>query len=993
MLVRKKNSRLKLEQQTQEAAIAEIEAILNVDSEPVIVNTLSAAKDKDIVKKEVVKKTKKKPAVKKEIFKAVEENKKVPEYKPAVQKKKIIFVKNQPQQSRYLVDLKRIAEEQEAQEQAQKMPKKRFFQNVHFSLPRHLAVEMNARQSPLRRDSAEAQTAESSAERLCRSRTAESLARGLCRSGIGFYRRHEQVLGQIFVINVIMLAGFALWRLGRIFYAACAVIGRYVWYTVHDVGLFIGTNKFTAGILSRCSRFGESISASGQLLKKIGTVFQKKENELVHTLKESTTASVAEIKEQAGGVLSKLRTWRFLPPHSWRRQIAVFAFLAILLILPLKVVQYFNIFHSVKGEVLGASEQAMGSLQDALNASEARDFNTAADNFSEAAKSFSTAGSVLTHYADVIKLANSLPAKQAKSAAAAEALVRSGESAAEAGKHLALAFANLQLPYLTPGADETISEPTTPLTQRLQAFGNETALALKNLHDFSSSLQSVDVASVAALPDARAAELARQVALLQKDAGTMVAGASEAVALANVLALFLGDTQDTRYLFIFQNNAEMRASGGFIGSYALIDFRQGEIKNIEVPAGGSYDLQGGLAERLASPKPLHLINSLWEFQDANWWPDWPRSAAQIERFFESGWGSSVDGVIAIDPTFVESLLAVTGPIDMTAQYGAIVTAENFYDIAQSRDNLADHNKPKEIIKDLVMKLAAELPQRITPDNFAAYVDVAAQALAEKHILINVHDEAVQNFIAAHGWDGGIRDTTQDYLAVINTNIAGAKTDRKIRQSITHTAEVTPDGGIIDTVEITREHTAGKGEPFAGVRNVNYLRLYVPKGSELIEASGFAAPDLIYFDPPADGVQHDSDVALAENNTVVDPDSGVQIYSEFGKTVFANWTQVDPGNTITIRFKYKLPFKIHGVKQSAGFWQQLWQGDYELSSYSLFLQKQAGSISSNFSSSLRLPANMTVQGSGAFQFGIGPGGWEITDDLRTDRYWGVAIQKE
>jgi len=972
MPVRKKISRakkesratrikLKPEQREQEVAIAEIEAILNVENESVIadipITTIRVQKQE----KSVVKKIKNEPAVREEALKAVAKNQPL-EQKLIVNKKRFIIVKNQPQRSPYLVDLKKIAEEQETRELTQETRKQRFFQKMRFSLPQQQQLGWVLK---------------------------PNLTRITHSSLTGFYRRNEQILGQLFVINIIMFIGFGLWRLGRIFYRLGADIGGYVWYTLHDVALFIRTNKVTWRFVSGL-RY--CLDKSVGTLKKTSVRTIQKENELAHAVKERATKSISKIKNEGSSVLTAWRTWRFLPPRSWQRQGAIFAALAIVLILPLKVAHYFNIFHSVKGEVLGVSEQALGSLENAFGAGEILDFNAAADNFSEAAKSFGTAGAVLTDYSNLIALANVFPGTKAKTAAAAEALLRSGQSAAEAGKHLSWALASLQLPYLTPGQIELSAAPELPFTQRLRAFGAETELAVKALENFAGHIKAVDVASVAVLPDARAAEMARQAALLQKNASVMVSGVREASAITKVLSIFLGDAQDARYLLIFQNNAEMRATGGFIGSYALVDFRQGNIQKIETPAGGSYDLQGGLIERFSAPKPLHLINSLWEFQDANWWPDWPRSAEQIERFFESGWGSSVDGVIAIDPTFVEALLAVIGPIDLLARYGTVVTNENFYKTVQNRENMADPQQPKAIIKDLVEKIVSELPGRITRDNFADYLDVVARALAEKHVLINVHDETVQNFIATHGWDGGIRDTAQDYLAVINTNIAGAKTDRKIRQSITHTAEVTPDGSIIDTVEIIREHTAEKGESYAGVRNVNYLRLYVPKGSVLMEASGFSVPDLIYFDPPADGVQDDPDISLAERNTIIDPDSGVQVYSEFNKTVFANWTQVDPGQTITVRFKYKLPFKVHGVKQSPDFWQKLWQGEYELSSYSLLVQKQAGSVSSSFVGRLRLPENMAVQASGAPQAGIDSGGWEITDDLREDSYWGVVIKK-
>ena len=61
-----------------------------------------------------------------------------------------------------------------------------------------------------------------------------------------------------------------------------------------------------------------------------------------------------------------------------------------------------------------------------------------------------------------------------------------------------------------------------------------------------------------------------------------------------------------RYLLIFQNNTEMRASGGFMGSFAVMDFSNGQVSNLNVPGGGTYDTEAGLKSKIVAPKPLQL---------------------------------------------------------------------------------------------------------------------------------------------------------------------------------------------------------------------------------------------------------------------------------------------------------------------------------------------------------------------------------------------------
>jgi len=83
-----------------------------------------------------------------------------------------------------------------------------------------------------------------------------------------------------------------------------------------------------------------------------------------------------------------------------------------------------------------------------------------------------------------------------------------------------------------------------------------------------------------------------------------------------------------------------------------------------------------------APEPLWLVNPLWHFWDANWWPDWPTTAKNLMWFYEKSGGSTVDGVVTFTPTVVEKLLDITGPIDMSEEYGVIIDSNNFWETTQ-----------------------------------------------------------------------------------------------------------------------------------------------------------------------------------------------------------------------------------------------------------------------------------------------------------------------
>ncbi|MFH1326295.1 MAG: DUF4012 domain-containing protein [Candidatus Falkowbacteria bacterium] len=787
--------------------------------------------------------------------------------------------------------------------------------------------------------------------------------------GADAYQNHKRTINELALFNLFSLIALGGYQALKYFYKFLYYLGWAIYQTI--------------GLIIKMSHLPRLVSAGLNIIILISRSVNRGADSLVEFIKliaNKTTDSARKTseagKQKTEQAIDVIKHWqlpklslKYLPPHSYKKQLAVFACLVLVLIIPFKAMSSLQIFSSVKGRVLGISEEAVKNIKLASSETSQFNFSQAADQFSAAGENFAEAQAILEDYSEIIALAKLIPNKKAKAANEIKKVLVSGAYATQAGEQLALAFASLY-------ADDELL-----FTDKLENFSAFNQQALNELQLFFNTINDINPDIIRSLHTADSDRLAENIIALQEQGNMLINGIREAIIIVDYLQIFLGKDMDMRYLIVFQNNAEMRASGGFIGSYALADFSQGSIKKIEAPEGGSYDLQGGLHKRVAAPQPLHLVSSLWEFHDSNWWPDWPKSADKLAWFFENGWGSSVDGVIGLTPTVIEQLLIVLGPIDMTEGYGMIVNADNFYEIIQDRSNLKDETKPKAIIKDLIDVMMAELPTRITADNLFELIAVIEKSLAEKHILFYFYDEQLQAFVSEYGWDGRVNDISGDYLAVINSNMAGGKSDRKIEQDIKHEAVVTPDGSIINTVTITRNHTAKKNEQFAGVRNVNYLRVYVPEGSQLLDAEGFERPNQIYFDDPADGAEVDPDIYLTENIAVVDEQSGVKIYNELNKTVFAHWMQVDPEQTAIVKLKYKLPFKITDKLKS----------EPSINLYSLLAQKQPGTISSNFSSILTLPTNIKIIKRENDTAPTNTSGWHVTDDLRQDAYFGAIIK--
>jgi hypothetical protein len=664
----------------------------------------------------------------------------------------------------------------------------------------------------------------------------------------------------------------------------------------------------------------------------------------------------------------------------------------LFLILPFKSLNYYFSLSDLRARVMGISQAAVENIKTGAEQASDKNFTDAKDNFAKASDNFAQAEQEIKDISDILTIfAPLIPNRDVKMAAQADSVLEAGRLSTKIAEDLSSALNELNKNEVNPQVlfNDFVSS--------CQALNGDTAKLAKVVRQINPKN----------LPD----EYQDKFSILKEKIDVIENSASELANLSEALKLFLGVDYDQRYLFVFQNNSEMRGSGGFIGSYALADFSQGSLKNLEVPKGGSYDTEWGMTKKIIAPEALSIVNPRWYFWDSNWWPDWPTSARKIMWFYEASEGRTVNGVISVTPTVIEKVLGAIGPIDMQAKYGLTFTAENFWDLTQELSEQKPYNasssvatsstavkhEPKKIIGDLIEEIKKELPRRLNREKFFSLLKIVEESIEQKQVQLYFTDEKLEQQAIAYGADSSIKNTKWDYLMVANTNIAGGKSDRKIKEEISHQAEIQSDGSVIDTLTIKRTHTALKNETFSGVRNNDWLRIYVPLGSELISADGFSRPDEIYFSKPEAGWQTDPDVVATEGKVVVNTQSGTKIYEENNKTVFANWSQLDPGSQTTIYLKYKLPFKIEVSEGRVGlfdyFIDYLNPNQQNLLPYALLVQKQPGSLGSDFSSLLTIDSPYKLIWSYNHTDNAKPNGWNFKDDLSIDRYYAALLTKD
>lgn len=429
------------------------------------------------------------------------------------------------------------------------------------------------------------------------------------------------------------------------------------------------------------------------------------------------------------------------------------------------------------------------------------------------------------------------------------------------------------------------------------------------------------------------------------------------------LPQILGKGQLQKYLVLFQNPAEARATGGFLGNFGKLSFSNGKMIGPEVD--DIYKLKWavwGKKENLEPPQEvLDAKISLWQhgewpLWDANWWIDFPTTAKKMEWYYEYYGQGLTDGVIAIDPQVFAEILKIVGPIRMK-NYGVTINSRNFWQVMERKvevDNpfkkgQAKYNEanPKQILKDFAPQLMAKV-KKASRDQKLAMVKSIYENLQRKHILLFANNQNLGEVFAKLNWNGQVRSDFDDYLTVNETNIGVNKSSLRVSQKFDLNIEVKPEE-VIHHLKIIRTHHGQPGNPLTG-RNISYQRILVPKGASLSSIT-------------LDGQDIASRVILGE---------------ESGKTKFGFTVKLKPKKTQVIEINYIVPLKIEATSLTP-------------KNYQLYFQKQPGRIKDLVDVNVNVDPGFKIKGIGSAAGGNFTGQKvEFSSDLLEDRIFSILL---
>ena len=312
---------------------------------------------------------------------------------------------------------------------------------------------------------------------------------------------------------------------------------------------------------------------------------------------------------------------------------------------------------------------------------------------------------------------------------------------------------------------------------------------------------------------------------------------SEGRILAGNLPETLGQDTSKTYLLLFENNMELRPTGGFIGSFGLVTFEKGRLTDLTV--NDVYSADGQLNGHVEPPLPIkyYLGEANWWLRDSNWDPDFPTSAKRAEWFLDKELSKDVDGVVAIDLFPIKEILKSTGPIFLS-DYNMSINSDNLYEKTQSEvDNNffpGTHNKAS-FLTALSRNLLGEII-KLKADQELDVLNTLYSSLNGRHIQIYLHNDIQQKAFSALGWDGAVATPTcgpdcyADMVGLVEANVGMNKVNYFIQRNIKLDVANSPDG-INHKLTLSLKNTAN---PALGPssRYKNYLRILVPSDSTL-----------------------------------------------------------------------------------------------------------------------------------------------------------------
>lgn len=294
-----------------------------------------------------------------------------------------------------------------------------------------------------------------------------------------------------------------------------------------------------------------------------------------------------------------------------------------------------------------------------------------------------------------------------------------------------------------------------------------------------------------------------------------------------------------KYLVLFQNNMELRGTGGFIGSYGILSFEKGKLYDFQVY--DVYTADGALKGHVEPPAPIKNIlgEAKWYLRDSNFDPDFPTSARRAEWFLKKSMNQDVVGTISINLETLKLLLKSVGPLELS-DYNETITEGNLAERAQFHAEVnffPGSTAKKEFLSSVADALFAKL-KTADAKSLLGVSSALMTSLESSDTQISVTNDSSERILRTLGWNGAVESkpcpTTpcyDDYLYSVDSNFGVNKANFYVTKEMSLDISLSKDGSPTHTLQTTWKNAATSNAWPAGSYK-NYTRIYLPPSSSI-----------------------------------------------------------------------------------------------------------------------------------------------------------------
>lgn len=330
-----------------------------------------------------------------------------------------------------------------------------------------------------------------------------------------------------------------------------------------------------------------------------------------------------------------------------------------------------------------------------------------------------------------------------------------------------------------------------------------------------------------------------------------------------------------QYLIVLLDSETSSPSGGKPVSYAIVK-SNGEF--LETIGSGKFLVLDAASDlKKIPPEPIKAFSTSWLPSDAGWFFDFAESGKTFSNFFENVTQMKVNGVLAISKSFLK---------DLSFRESLI------FDIESSNWFLG----------------LAEAIERKPNNRWISFASGLEKALGSHKAQFYFSDPEMNEYALNSNWLVSAKTSfKEDFLGIAWSAFQGNGISLELVESRNSIEE---DGSVSTNLSImTKQEESGTSK--------NYFKIYIPKGSEIKNVSGFSVKEKIpNFDYVKNGFS--PDLRINQNIEAGNDSWNADIFEESELTVVGGWIDAKSQERKKISLEYNLPFKLEKENGSMAY---------------------------------------------------------------------------